>query len=131
MRPQDWPAQLDAYVERARALPFAWGRHDCVTLTAGWFKLMTGRDVHAPFRGLYDTEAAALKLMAANGVRTMEAAGDFLFGDPVPSVLRLGRGDIAFAEGALGLSLGGSGVFLGPFGLVFVRRDKFVTGWAV
>lgn len=131
MRPQDWPQLLDGYVARARGLPFAWGANDCVTFTAGWFKLMTGRDVHAPFRGAYDCEAQALKLMAANGVRDMESAGRYLYGDPVPSPQRLGRGDVVLGEGALGISLGGNGVFLGPFGLMFLRRDKFATGWTV
>lgn len=130
MRPQDWPAQLDAAVGEARRTPFAWGVHDCVSFTAGWFKAMTGRDVYAPFRGQYDTETGALKLMAANGVRDMAAAGAFLFGDPVPPA-RLGRGDIVLADGALGLCLGAGGVFLGPFGLLFLRRDKFLTGWKV
>lgn len=131
MRPQDWPALLDGTVEHARRTPFQWGTHDCVTFTSGWFKLMTGRDVHAPFRGQYDTERGALEIMLANGVRSMDDAGVYLFGEPVKAPAFVGRGDIVLAEGALGLCLGGTGVFLGPFGLMFLRRDKYVTGWTV
>lgn len=129
MRPQDWPALLDGYVAQARRMPFAWGTHDCVTFTAGWFKLMTWRDVHAPFRGQYDTERAALEIMAANGVRNMADAGQFLFGAPLSAPAFVGRGDIVLAEGALGICLGGVGSFLGTDGVTFLRRDKFVTGW--
>lgn len=131
MRPQDWPALLDGYVAQSRKTPFAWGSHDCVTFTAGWLKLMSGRDVHAPFRGQYDTERGALEIMAANGVRSMEDAGVFLYGAPVASPAFVGRGDIVLAEGALGLCLGGVGAFLGPNGLTFLRRDKYATGWTV
>lgn len=131
MRPQAWPAMLDRYIDDARDRAFAWGSHDCVTFTAGWFKQMTGRDVHARFRGQYDTEAGALKIMAANGVRSIESAGRFLFGDPAPSLNHTGRGDIVTAADALGICIGNAAVMLGPQGLTMLRRDQFTTAWKV
>lgn len=131
MRPQDWPALLDSYIAGAREKAFAWGSNDCVTFTAGWFKICTGRDVHAQFRGQYDTEAGALRIMVEHGVRGMESAGRFLFGDPAPSIAHIGRGDLVMADDALGICLGASAVMLGPFGLMMLRRDHFTTAWKV
>lgn len=136
MRPQDWPALLDGYIEQARRTPFAWGVNDCVTFSCGWHSLMTARDVHAPLRGHYDNETAAFRIMLEHGVHGMEEAGRFLFGEPRPlhgpgGNAFIGRGDIVYAEGALGICAGASGAFLSKDGLTFLRHDKFELGWSL
>lgn len=131
MRPQDWPSLLEGYVEQSRRAPFAWGTHDCVTFTCGWFRLMTGRDAFAPFRGKYATENEAHRLMIANDVHGMEEAGRFLFGEPRKGNAHLQRGDLVYAEGALGICVGAKSVFLNEEGLTFLRHDKLELGWSV
>lgn len=131
MRPQDWPALLDGYIEAARRTPFAWGHHDCVTFVCGWHAAMTARDVYAPFRGRYDSETAAFRILLGLDIRDMDAFGRHLFGDPLANNAHIGRGDIVIAEGALGICTGAQGAFLSEEGLAFRRHDKFEVGWSV
>lgn len=131
MRPQDWPALLVGYIDGARRSPFAWGSNDCVSWACGWHKLMTGRDVFEPFRGKYDTEADAFAIMAEHGVKNMDDAARFLFGTPNAGTMHVGRGDIAFAQGALGICVGGQGAFLTLDGLAFLRHAHFELGWSI
>lgn len=130
-RPQDWPALLNGYVEAARSKPFVWGDHDCVTFTCRWHKLMTGRDVYAQFRGRYDSETAAMRVMLANGVNGMDEAGRFLFGEPRNGNLRIGRGDIVYGQGALGICIGAQGAFLNEEGVTLLRHSQFELGWSI
>lgn len=39
MRPENWQSLLAEYIERHRALPFVWGRHDCATFARNWIAL--------------------------------------------------------------------------------------------
>lgn len=134
MRPQNWPALLHDTVERARRSPFDWGTNDCVSFTCDWRMAMTGVDVYAPFRGRYDSEVAALRIMSAHGVACMEDAGDFLFGRPMTNVRRCRRGDLVLAQGdlpALGICLGAVAVCPTRACVVFYGLSKFTRAWAV
>lgn len=131
MRPDDWPTLLEGYVEQARREPFEWGERDCISWACGWHKLITGRDVYAPFRGRYDNKEDATRLMLANGVRTMEEAGRFLFG-PEREVLDLTqRGDIVLAANTFGLWLGARGAFPMLDGTRFLQFKHVKAGWSV
>lgn len=132
MRPDDWPELLDGYVAQARGMPFAWGRHDCVSFASGWYALVTGRNPHARFAGGYDTETAAFRTMRANGVRSMEQAGDYLFEASLRTPVEFAqRGDIVLAQNALGISLGARGAFLTVEGLGYLLSSKFQIAWRV
>lgn len=131
MRPENWPSMLDDYVQAARRTPFAWGTHDCVSWTCGWHALMTGEDVYAPFRGLYDSEQRAFRVMLDNDVHGMEQAGRFLFGEPMENKRLIARGDIVYSAGELGICLGGLCAFVQQSGLGFTRSNNFETGWSV
>lgn len=131
MRPENWPSLLDAYIEGARSDPFDWGRNDCVTFSCNWFGLMTGNDPAEKFRNEYSTEREALEIMIRHGVKGMEGAGWFLFGVPDDHVLFVGRGDIVFGKGALGICLGAKGAFLTNDGLTFHPADDFELFWKV
>lgn len=138
MRPQDWPARLDAYLAAAREKPFAWGSHDCVSFTCGWYAAMTGRHVYAGFAGRYDSEQSALRLMLANGVRSTAEAGDFLFGKSARKEIEYAqRGDIVLAldavtyAEALGISTGAHAACLLDEGVRFARQSHFLTAWSV
>jgi hypothetical protein len=132
MRPEDWPRLLDEYVDRARAKPFAWGTHDCISFTCGWYTAMTGCNPFAPFAGKYDSETAAFRVMHGKGVHMMEEAGDYLFEVAFRKPVEFAqRGDIVLAENALGVSLGNRGAFLTVEGLGFVLSHKFQIAWSV
>ena len=131
MRPENWPEALDDYIDKARSTPFAWGQNDCVSFACGWHQLMTRRDIYAAFRGTYDTDNEAMRVMIKHGVNGMEDAGRFLFGEPHPGSTHIQRGDIAYAQGALGICTGASGAFLNEGGLSFIRLADFELGWSV
>ncbi len=131
MRPENWPEALDDYIDAARSLPFTWGQNDCVSFACGWNQLMTGRDVYAEFRGQYHSDNEAMRLMLKHDVHGMEDAGRFLFGEPRMGNTHIQRGDIAYAQGALGICTGAHGAFLNEEGLTFIRLADFELGWSV
>lgn len=62
-RRPDWRPRLVAYVEEVRALPFAYGTHDCALFVAGAVEVMTGFDAATGFRDRYDSLNGGLKLL--------------------------------------------------------------------
>lgn len=129
-RPSNWPAMLSGYLEEARETPFAWGSHDCVSFAASWFRLMTGADTYAPWRGRYSTRFGAARRIYEAGARDMIAAGAILFGAPLKSKLLINRGDIVLARDAFGIVTGPGAVFLRDGGgLVEIKRAEFSMSW--
>ena len=122
---------LTEYVDAARTRPFSWGSNDCVTFSSGWVGLMTGADPSAQFHGQYQSERKAFEIMVRHGVKSMEAAGWFLFGVPDERPVFVSRGDVVYARGALGICLGSNGAFLTEDGLEFIPRDEFAMFWKV
>lgn len=131
MRPQNWPALLDTHVEAARRTPFAWGRHDCLSFVCDWHRLMTGRDVFASWRGAYDNETGARRLIVEAGLDGMAAVGGFLFGAARAAPRHARRGDIVLAGKSFGLMTGRAGAFAGETGLVFLPALQFEQAWCV
>lgn len=67
-RRADWEQRLFAFLNEARGQTFDWGTFDCATgLAAGAVEAQTGQDLAAEFRGLYEGEAAAIKLLKREG----------------------------------------------------------------
>ena len=132
MRPEHWPRLLDHYIETSRERAFEWGAFDCVTFAANWRALVTGQDTIAKYRGTYKTERQALELIVSLGFDGLEALATHFFGEPDPMGPKwAGRGDIVFAQDALGISLGARGAFLGLSGLEFLPARSFTTVWKV
>ena len=138
MRPQDWPRQLDAYIDTSRRTPFAWGSHDCVSFVCGWYAAMKGLHLYAQFAAKFDTEAAALRVMVGRGVQSMAEAGDFLFGPAAGKPIEQARrGDIVLARcavsraDALGICTGGHAACLMAEGMKFIRSSQFLKAWSV
>lgn len=131
-RPANWTAMLAGYLDEAAETPFAWGRHDCVTFACGWFRLMTGRDTYAEWRGRYTTRFGAWRRIVEAGCKSMPDAGRILFGKPVRNKPLINRGDIVLALDAFGIVTGPGAVFLKDGGgLVKAPRSKIDMGWAV
>jgi hypothetical protein len=123
---------LAGYLDEARASRFAWGSTDCVTFAAEWFRLITGRDVYAQWRGTYSTAFGAGRQILKAGAHDLAEAGDILFGDPLKTKGLINRGDIALARNAFGIVTGAGAVYLNQEGgLIEVKRPEITMGWAV
>lgn len=131
MRPQNWPSLLDEYVRAAKAKQFAWGSHDCLTFATDWHRAITGLDAFAPWRGAYDSETGARRLIVEAGAQSMADAGQILFGAP-NAVLRMAkRGDIVLVRKSFGIVTGRVGAFVGEDGLVLLPAIEFEQAWTV
>lgn len=93
-RLRDWQSRLQACIAARRRLAFAWGEHDCCLFAADCVQAMTGADPAAAYRGRYDSELGAARLLkAAGGVRGLLTEA---FGEPIN--VRLARvGDVGIA----------------------------------
>lgn len=67
--------------ERAKAAPFAWGRHDCLMWCADCAAAITGRDPAARLRGRYKTAAGARRVMKTEGWRDMADVAASMFAE--------------------------------------------------
>jgi len=72
VRPADWPAILDAEIRAVAGVPFAWGRHDCITWAFRVVRRLGGPDLMA-LAGAWDDEAGAERAMLARGRDLAEA----------------------------------------------------------
>lgn len=93
-----------------RGLPFAWGRHDCLTWAWDCAKAITGRDPGKKFRGRYKTAAGALKHRMREGCPTMDKTARYFFPEIPLSEAR--SGDWALFDNLDGTE--GIGVVAGP-----------------
>ena len=131
-RRPDWPDRLEAAIEAARLRPFSWGEHDCAGFAADVVLAISGVDPMAALRGSYTTQHAAVRLMArGGGLANMTTAA---LGEPCAMGL-VGRGDVVLActplGPSLGICLGVECAFVGPDGLVMLRRSRCEQGWRI
>jgi hypothetical protein len=72
VRRHDWPEAMAAFIDAHRPMPFEWGSNDCALFPADGWKVMTGVDLAADFRGRYDTERGARRIAReAGGMREL------------------------------------------------------------
>lgn len=139
---EDWPQRLDAWVERVRARPFAWGEWDCVTCAASAVQEITGV---SPLGGLAWSGAigAARQLEADGG---LEAAVTARLGEPIAAayaqrgdlVMILHPGETPGAPDAepphreiLAVCLADVAAAPGPNGLEFISMLCALRAWCV
>lgn len=135
-RAAGWEARLAALVEDARARPFAWGAHDCVTFAADAVAALRGTDPLGNLRGAWCDARGAARLLGEQGPTIEEAVARTL--GPAIAPARARRGDIvtivAGRRSALGVCLGGRAAAPGPRGLAFVGparwRAAYPVGWS-
>jgi hypothetical protein len=138
-RPENWSSLLAVYLDARRATSFEWGSQDCCLFAADWVKECLGIDPAEQWRGQYNTEAGALKILKlGNGIRGLANAtftrckvgfahrGDLVaFQDPSL------KGP-AWATTSLGILDGRYGLFAGPEGVQAVPRNELMkTAWRV
>jgi hypothetical protein len=95
-RKENWPDLLLAEIERHGALPFEYGKSDCITFACDCVKAMTGEDIMSGQRG-YKTFEDGMKRLRRIGAKDIgEAFASKL--DEIPVALA-GRGDVGVVEG--------------------------------
>ena len=133
-RVDHWERLLAAAIYTARAKPFVWGVHDCPTFAFETRMILTGgKDVAALWRSRYTTALGGERVMRRLGWASLEEMGCSLLGEPRPSVLLAGRGDIVLADTGLGFGVctGASAVGMAPEGLVTVPLMSCRLAWSV
>lgn len=126
----DWERRLSAYLAEPGRDVFEWGRQDCALFAAGAVEAVTGVHPFPEVAGTYsDAEGAAEVLRGLGGTlfRTIDSA----FPRKEPGFAQ--RGDLVFAQKAVGVCMGARGVFLQldfP-GFAFLPRDTFTHAWEV
>lgn len=135
MRYEDWAERLAEYYELLHELQFEQGTHDCGLFAAGAIEAMTGVDHIAPYRGKYTSVAGYMKLLKADGFKSVEAYCTSVLGEPIP-VLLAQRGDLVMKQErgieALGICDGASAIFINQDGgLTNVYMDECLKAWRV
>jgi hypothetical protein len=129
MRLFNWESNLSTAMESVLSRKFEWGLNDCVSFACLCVLSVTGKDLYAPYRGQYCSEAQANALVSRLG--GLEQAADLHF----TRVTKAGAsvGDLGISlEGALCIhSAPGRFVSLGPRGLVTVQESSIKTVWGV
>jgi len=67
VRKETWPTDLADFIESRKDTPFQWGIHDCTLFAADAALAMTGTDLAASYRGTYDSEIGAARIIVAAG----------------------------------------------------------------
>lgn len=137
MRALDWPEKLSDAIEAARARPFKWGEHDCCLFAANVVQSIADVDYAASFRGKYDSEIGAARLIAPYG--SLETMIDSILDEKVhPAFAQRGDvvlGAIGLNDGAqvdaLGICIGVYSVLAGPEGLSFSRTSGARVAWKI
>jgi len=123
----DWEARLAAYLEPLRLRPFAWGKHDCCTFSAGAVEAMTGVDPMPEFRGHYSTAIGSARALRRFGAGDLASTLDAKFESVAPALAQ--RGDIVMSSGLLGICLGPFLVAVGAEGeregLIRIERARW------
>jgi hypothetical protein len=129
---------IDEILSRYEDACFEWGRLDCCLFVADVLLLLTGRDYAAPWRGTYDSEFGAKRLVikyGGLGGLAAEAFGDIRLpeeardGDPVLFTGKFIERDSI--GGALGIAHGGQIVYLTQRGLDRAPLTAAVGCWNV
>lgn len=118
-RVDDWPNKLNRYIVANRDKPFVWGKSDCVIFVAGAVKEITGVDYMEEFRGKYDSEESAKEALRDLGAGSLYHTLRTKLGNPIPAAQGK-RGDVAYDDGAVGLIIGRSAIFVGEGGYVLI-----------
>lgn len=129
-RRDDWPSVLAQEIANARSRPFQWGAHDCATWAFDVAARLRDTPSHADaWRGLYDTEFGAGRVLLSFGWRSLEEGGRELLGAPKPPLLAQ-RGDIVLGE-AFGVCNGAAWFAPGGRGIERLSLRSARMAWSV
>jgi hypothetical protein len=100
MRLKGWEQALAATTRAAMRTPYAWGVHDCALFAATCVAAVTGEDFAAGFRGGYDDEDGARRLLASLGCADVGDLASRYLPEIEPPEAR--RGDVVMLDAAFG-----------------------------
>ncbi|MNM58963.1 hypothetical protein D3C81_702060 [compost metagenome] len=131
-RLDDWPERLAAFIEARRERAFSWGDSDCALFVCDGVRAITGVDPGARWRGLYQSEKGARRLMRDNG--GVRGLAELAFGKPMPPALA-GRGDAVLVDTptgeALALCLGDRLAAQGAEGIEYLPPSVGKAAWKI
>ncbi|ATA23545.1 hypothetical protein BIY26_09550 [Brenneria goodwinii] len=131
MRRYDWQKQLIDVIRAAEKRPFSWGKNDCLLFAADCVAAMCGQDFAAQYRGTYDNEVGAKKVLLKTHGTLEKAIGSCLTEVPVKQAQ---RGDVAIINNN-GSRCAGivwiGGVFAMGINGVVLMRERPLSVWRV
>lgn len=144
MTPQNLPSRLKGWEARLAdaigghaAIPFAWGRADCLCLVGDVALALTGEDPMAQYRGRYRTALGAKRLLRGQGYHDIAAALAGQFEEIAPALARrgdcglVGDDDLATVIVTGAEVMGKSGANVGGVGLAVLSRDRLVRAFRI
>lgn len=108
-----------------------WGVSDCALFAAGAVEAITGTHPAPEFLGVYDSQRGAAEALRELGDGTLFRTFDTRLPRKEPSFAQ--RGDLVWAQDAVGVCMGARGVFLqadAP-GFAMLPRSAFEYAWEV
>lgn len=128
----DWPERLANFIEARRERAFSWGESDCCLFVCDGIETMTGTDPGERWRGLYQSEKGARRVLRDNG--GVAGLATMILGPPIPCALA-GRGDVVLIDTptgeALALSVGASIAAQGQSGIEFHPAGAAKAAWKI
>lgn len=95
-RKENWALLLSKYLHDRRAMPFEWGKNDCMAFVSNAVRIMTGKDFFPDFSDYTDQESA-IEMLKKNG-GPVGIISQCLGHDGSKNVLAAGRGDVVIAK---------------------------------
>lgn len=130
VRLPDWETRLGSYLQEPGRSVFDWGTNDCALCGVGAVMAMTGEHPAPQFVGAYDDREGAALALRELGAGTLVATMDDLF--PRMKTGHARRGDLVFAQAAVGICLGATAVFLTETdGFTHFPRAAFEIAWRI
>lgn len=130
-----WPERLAALIEARRNHGFVWGAQDCCSFAADAVLAMTGADPLAAWRGAYDTEEAAERIIGPDGLAAFVARLLAEFGAREVRPAFAQRGDWALVtvgnQALCGVVLDGRVAVPGAEALHFLPQRRISRAWAI
>lgn len=126
----DWERRLNDWLLEPGRDRFQWGVNDCALFGCGAVMAMTGEHPAPQFVGSYDDRAGAAEALRVLGEGTLLKTFDAHFERRQTFFAR--RGDLVMAQGAIGVCMGLTGVFLTENdGMTRLTRKSFLAAWSV
>jgi hypothetical protein len=130
MRIENWESALYEFVESRRNMPFEWGKNDCALFAADAVLAMSGRDFATEYRGKYDTETKAKKILVKEGLENLVDKNLLRY----DNIKMTSRGSVILYEHevrGLGICIGSEFVAPGQDGILFFPMDLCLISWRV
>lgn len=136
-RLKGWEARLADTIGSHAAMPFAWGRADCLCLVGDVAVALVGEDPMAAFRGRYRTALGAKRLLHRQGYADVAAALAGRFEEIAPAMARrgdcglVGDDELATVIVTGAEVVGKSAATTGGIGLAVLSRDRMVRAFRI